>query len=441
MKKSFILCLFFIGIAWVILTQVPLPGLHKFAPLAEAARPGYGSNYEIWSIDQANSLDGTVLGGNLYILSGDDQDFIEGRAKIDQINLAANVVKNGFQPGSKPHWITFNKGGTHAIVGHASSGHVYAIDASKREVVDVVVPGGNSHAVSISRDNTFVFAADTPGEQIHKIYTNYAAAPGDIFGQVETLKFDDSTRQALGTKTARPVVAGIDDTGRWVYVTFADGGVAIVNAETMTVAHVYSSTEVTFNGLITYQFGDNFITNAGNANPEIADFIYFYDHKSLLANPSERPAFLKVPQSGNDVHSLEILDDKYLWQLNRAGNSITIHEIAPKVFDPNVEASNKVRPINIINLVSQDLGPDPTPDSIAKSPSQKLIFFTQRGPSPLSANDPQFFNSVGIFPGVGIVQVKNDAQDGKPAFLYRFDNVVNGVNIADFHALSVREYN
>jgi hypothetical protein len=66
---------------------------------------------------------------------------------------------------------------------------------------------------------------------------------------------------------------------------------------------------------------------------------------------------------------------------------------------------------------------------------------SKRGPFPLSANDPQFFNSVGIFPGIGIVQVKKDGQDGKPAFLYRFDNVVNGVNIADFHALSVREYN
>lgn len=415
--------------------------LQEFSTVALATRPKNSSAYEVWSIDQADSLDGTSLGGNLYILSGNDRDFIEGKAKIEQINLAADAVNNSFEPGLKPHWITFNKGATHAIVGHATSSHVYAIDANTRQVVDVVVPGRNSHAVYLSPDNKFVYVADTPGEQIHKIYTNYEAPPGEIFEKVETLKFDDSTREALGTNTAQPVVAQIDATGQWIYVTFASGGVAIVNAETLTVAHIYNSTEATLNGLIGFQFGNNFITNAGNADPEKTDFIYIYDQKSLLEDPSTRPAFIKVPQSGNDVHGLEIFGGKYLWQLGRADNTIAVIELEPNPFDPDIEAINKDRPVNLIDLADTVLGPDPTPDLIAVSPSQKIAFISQRGPNPISGNDPAFFNSVGIFPGVGVLKVEHDGKDGKPAYLYRFDNIVDGVNIGDFHALAVRKYN
>ncbi|NMG05435.1 hypothetical protein [Brasilonema sp. UFV-L1] len=447
MKKIFILYLFVIGIAWAIFTQIPLPLQEGFSTVVSARQPK-NLSYEVWAIDQANSLDGTSLGGNLFVLSGEDQDFIRGKAKIEQINLAASAVKKGLQAGQKPHWITFNQGATHAIVGHATTAQVYAIDASKREVVDSILPPGlpnsNSHAVYLSKDNKFVFVADTPGQRIHKIATNYEAPGGKIFGDVQTLDFNTpETKTALGVPTtgatARPVVAQIDDTGKWVYVTFADGGVAIVNAETLTIAHIYNSTEATFNGLIAYQFGDTFITNAGNADPEKADFVYVYNHKSLLENPSQRPAFIKVPQSGNDVHGVDILGGKYLWQLNRASNTITVHDVKSNLFDPNIEGSNKVRAVNLIELADTVLGPDPTPDLIDTSPSEEVAFITQRGPNPISGNDPAFFNSVGIYPGIGVLQVENDGKDAKPAYLYRFDNVVDGVNIADFHALAVRK--
>lgn len=238
-----------------------------------AASPRKSSAYQVGAIDQSNSLDGTVLRGNLYVISGNDQDFIKGTVKIEQINLATNAFSEGFEPGKKTQWTAFNKGATHLIVGHASSGHVYTIDADKRQVVDVVAPGQNSHAISIAPDNKFVLVADTPGEQIHKIPTNYKASPGNVFGTVQTLKFDASTRQALGTSTAKPVVAKIDDTGKWAYVTFGDGGVAIIDLQKMVVAHVYSSTDVTFNGLVGLQVGNYFLTNAGNADPAGPDFI------------------------------------------------------------------------------------------------------------------------------------------------------------------------
>ncbi|AUB39191.1 DNA-binding beta-propeller fold protein YncE [Nostoc flagelliforme CCNUN1] len=447
MKKVLIFCLFFLSITWVILTQVPLP-LNNLSSLSASANlidlvenllVYYPSPYEVWAIDQADSRDGTSLGGNLFVLSGNDYDFVTGTAKKYQFNLAANAVNNGFVAGSKPHWITFNKGATYAIVGHASSGHVYAINTAKRQVADVVIPGKNSHAISISPDNQFVFVADTPGGQIHKIYTNYQASKGKIFGQVQTLKFDETVLQALGTDTAQPVVAQVDNSGQWVYVTFAKGGTAIVNARTLTVAHVYSSTEVTFNGLIAYQTGQNFVTNAGNADPQITDFIYIYDNKSLLTNPSQRPAIIKVPQSGNDVHGAVLLNGKYFWQVNRASNSITIHKLNPNPVDPNVEGSSKARAVNLIDLVGEVLGPDPTPDLIGVSPSQQVAFLSQRGPFPISGNDPQFFNSVGIYPGIAVVRVKDNGKNAIPAYLYRFDNFINGKNIADFHALAVRK--
>lgn len=444
MKKFFLPFLFLAGIVWVIFTQVPLPLHNNFSLSASARQPNNSSDYEVWAIDQADSFDGTPLGGNLYVLSGDDRDFLRGNAKVEKINLAASAKSKGLAAGQKPHWIAFNKGATYAIVGHATTAQVYAIDANKREVVDSILPPGlpnsNSHAVYVSKDNNFVFVADTPGQRIHKISTNYQAPGGKIFGEVKTLDFNTSeTKTALGTPTARPVVAVVDDAGKFVYVTFADGGVAIANAETLTIAHIYNKDEATFNGLIAAQVGDNFITNAGNANPEIADFVYVYDNKSLLENPSKRPDFIKVPQSGNDVHGVVVVRDKYLWQLNRASNTITIHDFKPNPFDPNIDGSNKVRAVNLVELTDTALGPDPAPDLIDTSPSQEVAFISQRGPNPISGNDPTFFNSVGATPGVGVVQIENDGKDAKPAYLYRFDNVVNGVNIGDFHALAVRK--
>ena len=407
-----------------ILSQAILPGNGE---LTLAASPQELSAYEVWAIDQSNSLDGTLLGGNLYILSGNDKDFIKGTAKIEQINLGTNAFEEGFEPGKKPHWTAFNNGATHLIVGHASSGHVYAIDADKHQVVDVVAPGQNSHAISIAPDNKFVLVADTPGEQIHKIPTNYEASPGNLFGTVQTLKFDDSTRRALGTSAARPVVAKIDDTGMWAYVTFGEGGVAIIDLHRMAVAHVYSSTEVTFNGLVGLQMGNYFLTNAGNADPAVPDFIYVYDHAALLQNPYIRPAVTAIAQPGNDIHDLGIIGGNYIWQLDRASNTITVNDFGWR------------SPVNSINLVSTELGSDPTPDMFDMSPSGEVVFFSQRGPTPLSANDPQFYNSVGIDPGVGVVKVKKHGKDGKPVHLYRFDNFVNGNNIADVHAVSVRK--
>ncbi|GAA6618278.1 YncE family protein [Scytonema sp. NUACC26] len=444
MKKFFLPFLFFIGIVWVVFTQVPLSVYNNFSLSASAKQPSNSSTYEVWSIDQADSLDGTPLGGNLYVLSGDDQDFLTGRAKVEQINLAASAKSKGLAAGQKPHWIAFNTGAKYAIVGYATTAPVYAIDADRREVVDSILPPGlatsNSHTVYISKDNKFVFVADTPGQRIHKIATNYEAPGGKIFGEVKTLDFNVSeTKTALGTPTARPVVAVVDDSGQFMYVTFADGGVAIVNAETLTIAHIYTKEEVTFNGLLASQVGDSFITNAGNADPQIADFVYVYDNKSLLENPSKRPDFIKVPQSGNDVHGAVFVRDKYLWQLNRASNTITIHEIQPNLFDPDIDGSNKVRAVNLVELTDTALGPDPAPDIIETSPSQEVAFISQRGPNPISGNDPAFFNSVGATPGIGVVQIKKDGQDAKPVYLYRFDNVVNGVNIGDFHALTVRK--
>ncbi|KAF3886115.1 MULTISPECIES: YncE family protein [Nostocales] len=443
MKKFFLPFLFFVGIVWVIFTQVPLPLGSNFSLSASAKQPKNPSIYEVWAIDQADSFDGTSLGGNLYVLSGNDQDFLRGHAKVEQVNLAASAKRNGLAAGQKPHWIAFNKGATHAIVGHATTAQIYAIDADKREVVDSILPPGlpnsNSHAVYVSKDNNYVFVADTPGQRIHKISTNYETR-SKIFGEVKTLDFNiPDTKTALGTATARPVVAVVDDTGQFVYVTFADGGVAIVNADTLTIAHIYSKEEVTFNGLVASQVNDLFITNAGNADPQIADFVYVYNNKSLLENPSKRPDFIKVPQSGNDVHGVVVVGDRYLWQLNRASNTITIHEIQPDLFDQNIDSSNKVRAINLVNLTDTALGSDPAPDLIETSPSQEVAFISQRGPNPISGNDPAFFNSVGATPGVGVVQIENDGKNAKPIYLYKFDNIVNGVNISDFHALTVRK--
>jgi len=80
---------------------------------------------------------------------------------------------------------------------------------------------------------------------------------------------------------------------------------------------------------------------------------------------------------------------------------------------------------------------DPTPDLMDISPSGNRIFFTLRGPNPLTGNNPTFNNAAGSTPGLGIVRVEQDGRRGTFFARVPISHLVDGIERADPHGLRV----
>ncbi len=378
--------------------------------------------YEVWAVDQSDSLDGTPLGGVLYVFHGTDSDFLQGKAKrTHAVNLRADAMAAGFAGGSKPHMTLFNKGATHMIIGHASTGHVYAIDAESKGVVDVVAPGGNSHAAIPAPNNAFVVVADIPGKTIYKVSTNYQGGKGNIFGAVRSLGVN-----------GKPICPVVTADSKYAYITLAAGGLDIVDLEQMRVIHSYDGKEIGPKGCGGIQKGDVMFINSGNPDPKHVDFVYAFNNAQL----PNKPDLYTVPQGGNDSHGM-VLVGRYLWAGNRASNTFNVHDVSTSPFDAAADPADRLRLVHAIDLRGGKLG-DPAPDLVDISPSGKVVFLAQRGPKPISANNKTFNNAKGSAPGIGVVEVRAGGRDGRARAHYSLSHVVGGVEIADIHALRVR---
>ena len=378
--------------------------------------------YEVWAVDQSDSMDGTATGGVLYVFRGTDEDYLQGKAtRTHQIDLLPAAVAGGFEGGLKPHMTLFSTGATHMLIGHASSGHVYAVDAETKEIVDVVTPGGNSHAAIPAPNNQFMLVADIPGKTIYKVATDYQAGKGNIFGAIQSLEVN-----------GKPICPIITADSRFGYITLAAGGLDIVDLERMTVAHSYTDKEIGPNGCGGIQRGDVMFVNSGNADPAVVDFIYAFDNAKLPGKPD----LYAVPQSGNDSHAL-VMVGNYLWGFNRASNTVNVHDVSKSPF-ANADPADRMRMVHAIDLQGRTLK-DAAPDLADMSPSGKVVFIAQRGPRPLSANDKAFDNAKGNAPGVGVIEVTQGGRGGRARAHYSLSHVVGGADIADIHALRVRK--
>jgi hypothetical protein len=115
-----------------------------------------------------------------------------------------------------------------------------------------------------------------------------------------------------------------------------------------------------------------------------------------------------------------------LWIDDRAANRIVIVDTATDTV------------VNELELVGA-LSSDPTPDLMATSPSGNRVFFTMRGPNPLTANVAGVNNAVGATPGVGVMRVERGGADGVFQSLSRITHPdAGGVERADPHGIGVR---
>src|SRR5687768_11038837 len=90
--------------------------------------------HEVWMLDQSNTF-GSNSGGTLYIFDG---NALAGqaahKATPEVISLGGSVASWVLaQTGSlpvRPHYLTFNASGTHAIISFVATGHVMIIEAA-----------------------------------------------------------------------------------------------------------------------------------------------------------------------------------------------------------------------------------------------------------------------------------------------------------------------
>ncbi len=427
------------------------------------AQAGGHVPYEVWAIEQAHEHDegeevatleeDPEVGGTVYIFTGKDAKFAIGDAAEASFGLLEAAEDAGFEHGEKPHMGLFNTGASHFIIGHASSGHVTAIEADTRAVVDVIAPGGNSHAAIPSPDNTFVLVADIGGRAVHKIATDYSGGP--VFGTVTTLNLlDTGVDSAIGTPgDARPICPVVTDDSAYAYITLAGGGLAIIDTSDMTVVHTYSADpsltadhpdpgvatiagEIGANGCGGIQVGDVMYINSGNPNPEHSDMVYAMNNAQ--AGTVDDPEIYRMPQGGNDSHGM-LVAGHYMWSCNRGSNTCNVHDVSLSPFDEDADPADRQRIVNTVDLQGDVLG-DPAPDLIDISPSGRLMFIAQRGPKPVSANNPGFRNAVGDSPGVGVVRITGNGKKGRPVAHYPISSINDeGEEVADVHSVRVRK--
>jgi DNA-binding beta-propeller fold protein YncE len=420
---------------------------------------GEGRPHEVWMLDQSNTYDsngdGVVdSGGTLYIFDGAKLNGrIVSQALIERINLGGAIAEairdaTGSAP-VRPHYITFNASGTHAIIAFVATGHVLIVEAASRTPVYVVDVGTQAHAAVPSPDETYILVANQNGKMLQKIDTDYES---NIFGLDATatldlaigvtpsgaLKQDDGIFQVDVRPDAAPILALPDHDSVLAYVTLRGGGFFVINAlaTPMEIVAEYINTAIIPAGLLAIQKDDKLYFNSGGGGGATLGFqsvLYMLPTTEFSVIPSATPdvpvpmtVFDHRPRGAVDSHGLLLTNhQRCLWVADRAANRVI-------VVDTETD-----QVVNEIELAGQR-STDPAPDLLASSPAGNRVYVTLRGPNPLTGNNPLVNNAQGNTPGLGVIRVQEGGRHGTLETIFRISNFFDGAERADPHGLAVR---
>jgi DNA-binding beta-propeller fold protein YncE len=401
--------------------------------------------YEVWVIDQSDTT--TDGGGTLYIYQSDTltgQDAAISSPEMIDLGGAARslcLAQTGTAP-RRPHLIHFNAAHSHAVVAFVATGHVLFMDAATRAPVACVDVGLQAHAAFPSPDQTYVIVANQNGKLLQRINTNYATNTFTL-DSAATLDLAACTtpngaacQDAILRPDNAPIFPIIDAASRFTFVTLRGGGLFVVDsaATPMAIVAEYDRATIHPNGLYGVEMGGRMYINAGGgtaSNPLESDLYAFpMSGFTTTPNPPNTPApvviFSHDARGFVDSHGAVLTKhDGFLWVADRAANWIVVVDTA----------SNMV--VNEIDLAGAVSG-DPAPDLMAISPNGNRVFITLRGPNPLTGNVPGVNNAVGSTPGLGIVKVERNGQQGVLQAIAPITHIVSGVERADPHGLAVR---
>jgi DNA-binding beta-propeller fold protein YncE len=403
-----------------------------FAVSAEAKQ------YEVWTIDQSDTTsDG---GGTLYIYNGED---LEGEnapnAVPAVVDLGAGartlcLAQTGTAP-RRPHMFFFNADQTHAVIAFVATGHVLFMNAATRAPIQCVDVGVQAHAAVPAHDQSFVVVANQNGKLLQRINTDF---------QTNTFALDGAATLNLATcitpngapcedpvlrPSNRPICPVIDRNDSFTFITLAGGGLFVVDsrATPMAIVGEYDRTVVHPEGCGGTQARGRMYINSGGALE--SDLYSFPLSGYSPLNPANVPApSLIFTHDGANADSHGVVTTKherFLWVAERFSNNVFIVDTF----------SNTL--VNQFSLTG-DVSLDPAPDLMDISPTGNRIFFSMRGPNPLTGNNPLFNNAVGNTPGLGIIRVTSNGANGELFARVPISHLVGGIERADPHGLKVR---
>jgi hypothetical protein len=413
--------------------------------------PALAHGFEVWLVDQSNSP-GVAYGGAIYIYEGADLTS-EGAAAVapaSVIDLAHEtaalcLATTGANP-VRPHMLFFNATHSHAILAFVASGHVVIFDAAARTPLACLRTsagaGGarQAHAAIPALDNAAILVANQNGKLLERIRTDYVT---------NTFTLDTAATLDLATCTTpngvpceapdlrpdnAPICPIVESSSTLAFVTLRGGGLFVVDATAtpMAILAEYDQATVRPNGCGGVEIAGRMYLSAGGGT---ATHLFGFDVYQFPlsgydpAQPPDSPApvvLLSADDSAQerDAHGMvSTLLGRYLWVADRVANVAEVFEVASGAR------------VNTVDLVGAASG-DPAPDLADSSPFGDRLFFSLRGPTPLSG-DPHV--ATGGTPGLGVVQLTAGGKSGELTRVVRISNVdAEGVERADAHAIRVR---
>ena len=413
--------------------------------------------YEVWVVDQSDSnhLDG--FGGTIQIFQGAD---LTGQnpgtaVPINRVDLGAETADlcrdaTGAAP-VRPHMLSFNREGSHAVLSFLQSGHVAILDTESRAPLECfrmsLGRGGarQAHSAVPAPDGGYVVVSNKDGKLLERIDTDF-----------ETNKFihDSSATLDLATGTTpagrrreseefrpdnAPICLFIDAQSRYTWVTLRGGGLFVVDARMtpMSIVAEYDRQMVKEGGCGGIQAGGHMFLNSGAVGGAwvVGGLPYPHSHRFEVyrfplvgyesgSEPNvPAPDLVFAPDGERDSQAMVVIPGtRYLWVVDRHIDVIEVLKL------PGGEWVNTV-------TLTGPFTERPAPNQLTVSPAGDRVFTTFRGPTPIFG-DPH--NAHGTTPGLGIIRVDEAGRSGELLGIVPFSNEFLGRQMADPHALAVR---
>jgi len=427
--------------------MLPCPvGITSLCDIDDTLQREYFRENEIWTLDQANTVDTTGnglpnAGGVIYIQdSNSNQAIILGREFVDWA-----IAKTGAAP-IRPHAIAFNRSMTHALIAFLASGHVLFMDAIKRTFVDILLiapegaPFGGTHTVYPYYNEKYAVATDFSRDALVRIKTDYRCNRFEIDAVLSLTPLQIENPNLI---SARPIYAitnnptaehGPDELG---YATFANAGLLLFdplsedfsNLEATVIDFYDRSDGILPVGLLMLQQDDQLYFNSGSGTGDSPITFSSHLYRTRIQSPlPENPEILRSrppPNERTDMHGLALVGD-YLWTGDRAANKLIIYRGTELIR----EVTWPVQPNIAVDFLTIS---DNTPGEVPK-----YVFAALRGPIPLSGNNPLVNNSVGSKPGIAVFRVLDDGASGELVHIYRTFLPVGCNETSDPHGNATR---
>jgi hypothetical protein len=454
--------------------------------------------YEVWMVDQNNTAGFSAAaprgthGGRLLIYDSADLDnpsgpvsnpFVIDLAQIFVIggphnNTGANVVR--------PHMAVPSPDGRRFMaLAFVASGHVAIFDGATKQPKALfrmsVGAGGarQAHAAFWTPDGGALIVANQNGKLLERIRYD-GATDTFVHDTAATLNLatcttpngnpcqtntplNDTDPAYLGPHNRpdnAPICPVMSRRGH-AFVTLRGGGLFVVDARATPMAIVaeYGNQMVGRDGCGGVQNGVDIFLNGGTGtlatNPTeftLYQFKDLYPFAPSYLTPNYMgfclgflggrfpQAFYRNNSPDRDAHGMvKTSNSRYIWQFDRIANVAEVFRLPPSRRTdscPPYWERGTPQHVRTVNLITPGVSDDPTPDLGAVSPTGHRIYIALRGPQPQTGAHA----AVGSTPGLGIVSVTQDGQNGSLTHVLRtsFLSPVNGSEESDPHAAFLR---